>query len=648
MSNIRAVFSKWLLLLTCTVTIVGEAAGAEDTKKDEALKTIDQVAVAGPYQPNWKSLEEYKVPKWYLDAKFGIFIHWGLYSVPAFGSEWYPRNMYQQGSPEYKHHMETYGPQSKFGYKDFIPQFKAEKFDPDHWASVFKAAGAKFVVPVAEHHDGFPMYDCSYTDYSAAKMGPKRDIVGDLAKAIRKQGLVLGVSSHRAEHWWFFDGGRKFDSDVKDPKYDGLYGPAQPEKGPPPSTEYLNDWLARTCELVDKYHPQLVWFDWWIEQPVFQPYLQKFGSYYYNRGVEWNKGVAINYKFGSFPDKAAVLDIERGQLASIRPFFWQTDTAVAKNSWGYTKNQDYKNAGDIVGDLVDIVSKNGALLLNIGPRSDGTIPEPEEKMLREIGGWLSVNGEAIYGSRPWKMFGEGPTKVSGGSFNDTKRSPFTGQDVRFTRKGDQLFAVIMAWPGTTANIKALATNSPLVKGNVKSVALLGHKGKLEWTRNESGLSVTMPGNKPCDFAYTLKITGLDISGAMPIPTVNGSLELGAEMAEIHGSGPQVEHRRGGANIGFWDKPDAWVSWNVHFPKPGTYTLTANLASGAGASKFIVDAGGQNIPVTAPSSNSWDDFRTVDIGKVVIKKAGDYAIAIKPDAVGWKAINLAGVTVKRTG
>src|SRR5258708_22748063 len=250
-----------------------------DTKKDKALKTIDQVAVAGPYQPNWKSLDEYQVPKWYLDAKFGIFIHWGLYSVPAFGSEWYPRNMYQEGSPECKHHVETYGPHTTFGYNDFIPQFNAEKFDPDHWASLFKAAGAKFVVPGAEHHDGVPMYDCSYTDYSAAKVGPKRDIVGDLAKAIRKQGLVLGVSSHRAEHWWFFDGGRRFDSDLSNSKFDGLYGPAQPEKGPPPTTEYLNDWLARTCELVDKYHPQLVWFDWWIEQPVFQPYLQKFGSY---------------------------------------------------------------------------------------------------------------------------------------------------------------------------------------------------------------------------------------------------------------------------------------------------------------------------------------------------------------------------------
>ena len=469
------------------------------------LKTIDEVAIRGPYQPNWDSLERQRVPKWYLDAKFGIFIHWGVYSVPAFGSEWYPRQMYLQGSNEFKHHVATFGPQSSFGYKDFIPRFKAERFDPGQWAKLFKEAGAKFVVPVAEHHDGFPMYDCGFTDYSAAKMGPKRDIVGELAAAIRKHGLILGVSSHRAEHWWFMNGGRKFDSDVQNPHYAGLYGPAMPD-GAQPDQAYLDDWLARTCELVDKYHPQLVWFDWWIEQPVFKPYLQKFGAFYYNRGAEWGRGVAINYKNEAFPSKAAVLDIERGQLAAIRPFFWQTDTAVQKNSWGYTEHQDYKTAGSIIGDLVDIVSKNGALLLNIGPKSDGTIPEPEQQILREIGKWLSVNGEAIYGTRPWAVFGEGPTKVVGGSFNDTKRQPFTGEDIRFTQKGGNLYAIALAWPGQRFIVKSLATGSQLVDGQVREVRLLGHRGKLEWQRTPEGLSIRMPAEKPCDHAFAFRIS----------------------------------------------------------------------------------------------------------------------------------------------
>ncbi len=470
--------------------------------------SIEQVVAGGPFAASWESLAKYQVPEWYLDAKFGIFIHWGVYAVPAFGSEWYPRNMYQQGSKEFEHHVATHGPQARFGYKEFISQFKAEKYEPGHWAELFHSAGAKFVVPVAEHHDGFPMYDTALSEWCAAKMGPKRDVMGELAVAVRQHGMVFGVSSHRAEHWWFFDGGMKFESDVQDARYTGLYGPARPEKGDPPNREFLDDWLARTCELVDKYQPQLVWFDWWIEQPVFQPYLQQFAAYYYNRGAQWHRGVAINYKNEAFPVGTAVFDVERGQLAGIRPRFWQTDTSISKNSWGYVGHQDYKTAAEIVGDLVDIVSKNGCLLLNIGPRPDGTIPEPEEQVLRQIGRWLAVNGEAIYGTRPWKLFGEGPTQVVEGSFNDTKRQPFTGRDIRFTTKGDTLYAIVLAWPGDTLAVQSLASGAPNVEGEVRQVSLLGHSGKLEWLRDKDGLVVKMPAERPGDTAFAVKIEGL--------------------------------------------------------------------------------------------------------------------------------------------
>jgi alpha-L-fucosidase len=472
--------------------------------------SIEQVVAGGPFSASWESLEAYSVPEWYQDAKFGIFIHWGVYAVPAFGSEWYPRNMYRQGSREFEHHVATYGPHTAFGYKDFIPQFKAERFDPGQWAGLFRSAGAKFVMPVAEHHDGFAMYDCGLSDWCAAKMGPRRDLIGDLAAAVREQGLVFGLSSHRAEHWWFFDGGTQFGSDVTDPRFAGLYGPAQPENTPP-DAPFLDDWLARTCELVDRYQPQLVWFDWWIEQPAFRSYLQQFAAYYYNRGAQWQRGVAINYKNQAFPERAAVFDVERGQLGGIRPLFWQTDTSISKNSWGYVKDQEYKTAGEIVGDLVDIVSKNGCLLLNIGPRPDGTIPEPEEAVLREIGRWLAVNGEAIYGTRPWTLFGEGPTQVVEGSFNDTKRPPFTGEDVRFTTRGSTLYAIVLAWPGASVTLKTLGTASPRAAGEVRDIRLLGHDGKLSWSRNESGLTVTMPARKPCDHACALRIEGLDLA-----------------------------------------------------------------------------------------------------------------------------------------
>ncbi len=434
------------------------------------------------------------------------FIHWGVYSVPAFGNEWYPRNMYLQGSPEFAHHLKTYGPQSQFGYKDFIPQFTAERFDPDHWAGLFRQAGAQFVVPVAEHHDGFAMYDSALSDWTAAKMGPKRDLIGELAAAVRKQWLVFGLSSHRAEHWWFFNGGMAFASDVQDPRYAGLYGPAQP-KTLQPNEEHLDDWLARTCEVVDKYRPQVVWFDWWIEEPAFAPYLQRFAAYYYNRGVQWGRGVAINYKHQAFPEGTAVYDIERGQLDDLRPLFWQTDTSVAKNSWGYVEKQDYKTVDSIVDDLVDIVSKNGALLLNIGPRPDGTIPEPEEDLLRGVGQWLTVNGEAIYGTRPWKVFGEGPTQVVGGSFNDTKRAPFDGQDLRFTTRGDTLYAIALAWPDNgRVTVKALATEASLFRRDVAKVELLGYEEPLRWTRDTRGLTIELPSAKLGDHAFAFRIS----------------------------------------------------------------------------------------------------------------------------------------------
>ena len=460
----------------------------------------------GPFKPSWDSLVNYQVPEWYIDGKFGIFIHWGLYAVPAFGNEWYPRNMYLQDAKEFEHHVKTYGPQSQFGYKDFIPLFKAENYDPDHWAELFRSAGARFVVPVAEHHDGFAMYDTALSAWNAAKMGPKRDLIGELAEAVRKQWMVFGLSSHRAEHWWFMDGGMKFDSDVQDAAHAGLYGPAQP-RDTQPNEEFLDDWLARTCELVDKYQPQLVWFDWWIEQPTFAPYLKKFAAYYYNRAAEWERGVAINYKNESFYREAAVYDIERGQLTDINPHFWQTDTAIARNSWGFVQEQSYKSAGSIVGDLVDIVSKNGALLLNIGPKADGTIPEPEEEVLLEIGRWLSVNGEAIYDTRPWKVYGEGPTQVGKGSFTDTRREAFTSQDIRFTTKGDALYATLLAWPENgEVTIQSLGSNLRLFAADIASVELLGAKDPLKWSRTVRGLKVKLPTGKPCNHAYALKIT----------------------------------------------------------------------------------------------------------------------------------------------
>ena len=462
-------------------------------KVKQYLKTIDEVIARGPYTDTWESLSAHALPRWYHDAKFGIFIHWGVYSVPAFGNEWYPRSMYQQGSPEYEHHLKTYGPHKNFGYKDFIPLFKAEKFDAAEWADLFRKAGAKFVMPVAEHHDGFQMYDSGLSDWCASKMGPKKDIVGLLGQELAKRDIVLTTSSHRIEHYWFMNGGREFESDMPEEiPYGDLYWPSvkSPFAGLPLGTEavrgfavapeYMDDWLARTCEIVDKYRPKIMYFDWWIQVEPMKPYLRKFAAYYYNRAAEWGEEVTINYKNDAFAYGVATRDIERGQLADVSPDFWQNDTSVAKNSWGYTESNDYKDPDEIIADLVDVVSKNGSLLLNIGPKSDGTIPDEDRHILLEIGKWLSVNGEGIYGTSHWKKYGEGPTLTPEGHFTDTLRKSFTAEDFRFTCKPGALYVFAMKWPEDgVVRIRTLGRDNRKFNGVIRKAEILGFGGEVK-------------------------------------------------------------------------------------------------------------------------------------------------------------------------
>lgn len=466
------------------------------------LKKIDEVIKNGKYKDTWESLQQYKVPEWYENAKFGIFIHWGVYSVPAFGSEWYSRNMYIQGSPEYEHHIKTYGNQKDFGYKDFIPMFKAQKFDASEWVELFKTAGAQYVMPVAEHHDGFQMYDSELSEWNAVKMGPKRDVLGELFAEFDKNGLVSCASNHRVEHWFFMGHGKEFESDIKDPlKRGDFYWPAMPERDhfdshsePAPTEEYLEDWLCRCCEIVDKYRPKIMYFDWWIHHRSVKPYLRKFAAYYYNRAEEWGEGVVINYKHDALAFGTGVVDIERGQFADAKPYIWQTDTAVAKNSWCYTEGNDYKTPVQIICDLVDIVSKNGRLLLNIGPKADGTIPDEDRAILLKIGDWLKINGEAIYGARMWRKSSEGPTKTQEGQFADAEAKQYTAEDIRFTANNGCIYAICLNMSGRdSVCIKALAEtqnmHKPDFSGIVKDIEVLGYDKNPKWTRDAEGLKI---------------------------------------------------------------------------------------------------------------------------------------------------------------
>lgn len=494
-----------------------KASAKYDPARTAILQQVDKVNREGPFRADWESLSIYQVPDWYKDAKFGIFIHWGVYSVPAFGNEWYPRNMYLPGSPEYKHHIATYGPQDKFGYKDFVPMFKAEKFNPAAWARLFKESGARYVVPVFEHHDGFAMYDSGLSDWTAAKMGPHRDLMADLSQAVRAEGLHLGASSHRVEHNFFMGMGRTFRSDVNDPKYAAFYGPAHAwleNKNHTPlgndftyvSPEWTLDWLARSAEIIEKYHPDVLFFDWWIGQPSVRADLTRFTAFYYNYSLKHGGPVGvITYKDHAMQENSAVLDIERGQLAGIRPQYWQTDTSVSNKSWGYIQNDTFKSPQFIVHQLADVVSKNGNLLMNIGPRSDGTIPDEVQQVLRDVGSWLKVNGDAIYGTRPWKIYGEGPTQVSEGAFHDTDTRPYTPEDYRFTTKDGVLYAIELGWPAQPEAVIHSIRASVAGEQPVESIELLGSDGKLQFRQQDDGLHIQLPAQAPGKFAYAFRI-----------------------------------------------------------------------------------------------------------------------------------------------
>lgn len=469
------------------------------------LSLAESVIRSGRYKDTWESLAQYEPPKWFRDAKFGVFIHWGVYSVPAFGSEWYSRNMYIQGSQAYEHHILRYGKHSQFGYKDFIPMFSAEKFNPEAWMRLIKQSGAKYVVPVAEHHDGFQMYSSALSRWNAVEMGPKRDVLGELFQAARERGLTACLSSHRLEHWFFMGRGREFDSDVSGSTgRDCLYWPSLPDpdfndvlgKMEPPR-EFMEDWLARTCELIDEYRPALIYFDWWIHHKSVKPWLRKAAAYYYNRAEEWGREVVINYKYDAFPFGTAVIDVERGQFAGAQPFCWQSCTSVARNSWCHTQNNSYKSANELICNLCDIVSKNGCMLLNIGPKADGSIPDEDASILRDIGAWLAINGEAIFGSRPWRVSGEGGVKVTGGQFSDCERAGYTASDIRYMVNNGRLYAVALGRPEdgryrfTALRQAESIDNTNAFSGIIKSVSALGRSGPLAWSRDENSLTVRL-------------------------------------------------------------------------------------------------------------------------------------------------------------
>ncbi|MDN5286360.1 MAG: alpha-L-fucosidase [Mucilaginibacter sp.] len=508
----------------------------------------------GPFQPTWDSLTQYQVPEWFRDAKFGMWAHWGPQCQPERG-DWYARGMYQEGSDQYKYHIQKYGHPSKFGFKDVINDWKAENWDPSELVGLYKRAGAKYFMALANHHDNFDLYDSKYQSWNSTKLGPKKDLVGGWAKAAKQHSLPFGVSVHASHPWTWYEVAQRADKsgphagipyDGKLTKADGVgkwwngYDPQElyaqnhalsqdslddnsmgrhwdwGNGASVPNKAYCDKFLNRTIELIDKYSPELIYFDdtalplW----PVSDAGL-KIAAHMYNTSIK-KHGQLQAALFAKVLDeqqrKCMIWDIERGQSNQIEPLPWQTDTCIG--GWHYDRriydDKGYKSAKTVIHTLVDIVSKNGNLLLNIPVRGDGTIDSEERAIVENIGAWMQVNGEAIYGTRPWKVFGEGPAiesaaPISAQGFNEGKGKPFGAEDIRFTLKGKTLYATMLGWPaGNEALIKKLATGDRT--GKVSQVSLLGND-KLSFQQTAEGLKVKLPEQAPGKDAFVLKIEG---------------------------------------------------------------------------------------------------------------------------------------------
>ncbi len=477
----------------------------------------------GPFQGTRESLRSYEIPDWFADAKFGMWAHWGPQSAIEDG-DWYARNMYMQGSPQYNYHVETYGHPSKFGYKDTIPAWKAERWNPAELIALYKKAGARYFMSMGVHHDNFDLWNSKYQPWNAARMGPKKDIVGMWRDAVRNEGLKFAVSEHLWITYKWFSVSHGHDAtgplagvpyDGANPKYHDLYVDSDEvftkldwdESNIP--EWWKRHWYMRIKDLVDNYQPDLLYTDGALP---FEDYGLALVAHHYNQSAKRNGGkveaVYTSKRVQDTEHGVATLDVERGIVDNIWPRPWQTDTCIGE--WHYKRGIKYKTPKTVIDLLVDIVSRNGNLMLNFPLPASGQIDLEEMNVLSEITKWMAVNSEAIHATRPWKIYGEGPGSEkpsASSSFNESKRKDLTAADIRFTTKGNALYAFVMGWPEFEAVIGPLGTNNQYRIGKIQNVELLGFDGKLQWAQNDSGLRIILPEQKPCDYAVAFKVSG---------------------------------------------------------------------------------------------------------------------------------------------
>ena len=499
-------------------TAAAQTAGSARCDPPAPRKPLALPMAPGPFQPTPASLKTYQTPDWFRDAKFGIWSHWGPQAVPRVG-DWYARHMYVPGHPQYDHHVKTYGHPSKFGYKDIIPLWKAERFDPDALMAQYAEAGAKYFVVLGVHHDNFDLWNSKHHRWNSVQMGPKRDIVGDWRAATIKRGLRFGVSEHLGPSyaWWSVNkqwdqvwplGGVAYDG--ADPAYQDLYHPPHDEPFRWGRSWYASDpawhqqWFNRVRDLVDSYQPDYLYTDGGIP---FELVGRTMLAHFYNQNRARHGGnleAVYAYKdlgTGEFYREAGVQDVERGVFKGINPLPWQTDTSIG--DWYYSENYKYKTTTELVGMLADVVSKNGNLLVNVVQYPEGDLPPECKQFLREMAAWMKVNGEAIYGTRPWKIFGEGPTEPKEGAFQEGAQ--YTAKDIRFTAKGDTLYAMSLGQPRGELAIAALGRSAGHEQRAVKSVHLLGRSAPLRFTQADKALLVQVPAGLPTRHASAFRV-----------------------------------------------------------------------------------------------------------------------------------------------
>jgi alpha-L-fucosidase len=615
---------------------------------------------SGTFQPTMESLTNYHCPEWFRDAKFGIWAHWGPQAVPMDG-DWYARQMYQQGHAQYADHLEHYGHPSTNGYKDIIPLWKAEKWDPDRLMALYKKAGAKYFVSMGSHHDNFFLWNSKLHRWNAVNMGPRRDVVGTWQKAALKNGLRFGVSEHLGASFTWFQDSHKSDKtgplagasyDGADPQYQDLYHfPAEPGDTGWYSTNprWQQMWFNEIKELVDNYHPDLLYSDGGV--PFGNEVGRSLIAHLYNANAEKHGGkVEVVYNCKQKSEGRWVEDLERGVMPGINPYPWQTDTSIG--DWFYNRNWKFRPVSWTIHMLVDIVSKNGNLLLNVVQRPDGSLDAEVEQMLKELADWTAINGEAIYGTRPWLVYGEGAVRTKGGHFHEDFK--YSSKDIRFTTKGNALYAIALGWPDDgKLVVKSLPSTS---QGRISDVRLLGSKSRLTWSQSSQGLEVTLPPGKLSPYTCALRIHGTDLKPAPLVeeaviitPDAKGELVLSADAAETHGDKLNTEDRDGQMNLGFWDNASEWASWMVKVDKAGKFNVTASIATVNDGAELMIESGSNRTVGHIPATGDWGAFKIIDLGQIEIPQTGTQLIKIRPEAAAtWKPINLRFVRLSPTG